>query len=93
MAGFWTPLQDQTIAMTESKRNPDNDCGQDKPERWFCPNCKEFRYLDGSEGYRCDPPRDCNSDSFGDQNCGYVVCSDCHTPLSDRHLAPGSDFL
>jgi hypothetical protein len=79
--------------MKESNPTHNNDSGSAESERWFCPNCKEFRYLDGSEGYRCDPPRDCPSESFGEQNCGYVVCSECHTPLSDRHLAPGSDLL
>jgi hypothetical protein len=65
----------------------------EEPEKWYCPSCEEFRYLDGDEGYCCDYPRDCPSDSFGEQNCGYVVCSDCHTPLSDRHLVTMGDML
>ena len=92
MAGFRS-TSGPTRVMEESNPTHHNDSGSTEPERWFCPNCTEFRYVDGSEGYRCDPPRDCPSDSFGDQNCGFVVCSDCHTPLSDRHLAPGSDLL
>ena len=88
-----SPLpQDTEIVMLDSNPDPNNNSGE-QPEKWYCPNCDEFRYLDGDEGYRCDFPLNCPSDSFGNQNCGYVVCSDCHSPLSDRHLALGVDQL
>jgi hypothetical protein len=54
---------------------------------WWCPECREFRAYDGEEGYACDAPLDCPSEAFGDDNCGYIVCSECHSPLSDRHLS------
>jgi len=45
------------------------------------------RCLDG-ERVTCDAPRECpNRDEWGCHNCGYVVCGECHEPLSDRHLA------
>jgi len=78
--------------MFNSQRNQDNNSG-DEPEKWYCRNCDEFRYLDGDEGYCCDYPLDCPSDRFGDQNCGHVVCSECHSPLSDRHLVDEEGFL
>ena len=58
------------------------------PEEWWCPECKEYRAVDGEEGYACDAPRDCpNSGEWPGENCGYIVCGACHTPMSDRHLA------
>ena len=78
--------------MLDSNPNPNNDSGE-QPEKWYCRSCQEFRYFDGDEGYACDYPLEWPSDAFGNQNCGYVVCSECHTPLSDRHLGPGADQL
>jgi len=78
--------------MLDSNPNPNNDSGE-QAEKWYCRSCQEFRYFDGDEGYACDYPLECPSDAFGNQNCGYVVCSECHTPLSDRHLGPEADQL
>jgi hypothetical protein len=77
----------------EANRPTDENGSDETPEKWYCDHCDEFRYLDGHEGYRCDAPRDCPSDAFGEQNCGYVVCGTCHTPLSDSHLVNIEDLL
>jgi hypothetical protein len=77
--------------MYGSEIHDDNNCGSTVDsdiETWFCPECLEFRDVDGQAGFACDSPRECPSDSFGDDNCGFVVCGECHSPLSDRHLAP-----
>lgn len=60
----------------------------DDPEVWFCRECRACRPLDGTAGSRCDAPPECpNHDEWGGDNCGYVVCGDCHAPLLDRHLS------
>lgn len=60
----------------------------DEPEVWVCRECEAFRAVDGTAGFACEAPRDCpRSDEWDGDNCGHVVCGECHTPLSDRYLA------
>lgn len=66
----------------------------DEIEEWWCDDCEAFRPLDGDAAFACDGPRECpRSDEWGGDNCGHVVCGECHEPVSDRHLAPGADQL
>lgn len=77
--------------MYESDPNSNNDSGstvENDTETWFCTECLEFRDVDGQAGFACDSPRECPSDAFGKDNCGFIVCGECHSPMSDRHLAP-----
>lgn len=79
--------------MFDKDSSEHSNCGSSivdrETEPWYCDECGEYRDIDGEEGFPCDHPRDCPSDAFGDQNCGYIVCGECHGILSDRHLAPG----
>ncbi len=69
--------------------DPSADTAGD-PEVWYCRECAEYRPVDGEHGFACDAPRDCpRSGEWDGDNCGYIVCAECHEPMSDRHLAPG----
>jgi hypothetical protein len=55
---------------------------------WFCGECYVHRSLNGEAGFECDAPGDCpRFDEWGD-NCGHIVCEECHVPFWDRYF-PG----
>ena len=48
--------------------------------QWWSETARELSVVETERGS--------NSDEWGGDNCGHVVCGECHEPLSDRHLTP-----